>query len=42
MAIVSTEPTADNLAKDLISSEDNESSREDDPKTAEKEEGYSV
>ena len=42
MAIVSTEPTADNLVEDLINNEDNESSREDDPATAEKEEGYSV
>ena len=42
MTIVSTEPTADNLVEDLINNEDNESSREDDPATAEKEEGYRV
>ena len=42
MTIVSTEPTADNLVEDLISNEDNESSREDNPATAEKEEGYCV
>ena len=42
MGDVGTESAADNLVEDLISNEDNESSREDNPTTAKKEEGYCV
>ena len=42
MTIVSTEPTADNLVEDLISNENNESIREDNPAQTEEHKGEHV